>query len=471
MLEQLLFKKIELWAVGLIVILVTLLLGTWGFSVMKYHVFPYTTLLKLSQFVGGHQQDKRSLFKRLKAEFSFDPLEFEAFRQTELIPRSKLRDIASIGNETSGKGVDAEHMQFFSNTEDLRYFVVFGSFIFPRQEMNIGAVLIDTEGTLHRAWTTRPDKYQYLGPHIGLAVAANGDILTNTNGILSSYGWCGEKNWEAPWSPAADGIVRKSDAADGYDWHHDIAVVEGKVYSFVGASLMTVDGKTGEVLSEINAADLISWAWDSGLYIFDARRKKLFTSERLNKSNLVNLFYADPFHFNKADVLTADKAGQYDEFEAGDILLSLRELNMVVVVRPSTKKIVWHRYGLTQAQHDATFNDGNIDVFDNNSSSEPANPRIVRLNLEKNEAETLFNLSDWGLVMRAKGNFELRGKQLLVTDDEAGRMIYGNLNGDIDFVFENTFRPDGLEPRNLALRSATEISPELVRQFESGCGS
>jgi hypothetical protein len=471
MFERFLFKKIEVWLVGLIVLLFTILIGTWGFTVLKYHVFPYTILLRLDQFIEGHEQDKRSLLKRLKSEFAFDPLEFEALRKTELISDDSLRGVKSAKSGNFLNGIIAENMKFFSKTEELKYFVVFGSFVFPKQEINIGSVLIDSRGTLHRAWAIRPETYEFLGPGIGMTVTADGDILTNANGVLTSYNWCGKKNWEAPWSAPANGIRRNPDAVDGYGWHHDIVATDDKIYTFVGSSLMTVDSKNGEVLSNISAADLMTWARNSGLFIFDGRKKKPFNDKDYNQSNLVNLFHKDPFHFNKADVLTVDNARHYEIFEPGDILLSLRELNLVVVARPSTKSIIWYRYGLTYAQHDATFNSGHIDVFDNNSSSIPPKPKIVRLDLERNDAETLFNLADWGLVMRAKGNFELDGNQLLVTDDEAGRMIYGNLDGEVQFVFENTYHPTGSEPTNLQLRSATEISPKLVQSFEAQCAN
>ena len=144
MFERFLFKKIEVWLVGLIVLLFTILIGTWGFTVLKYQVFPYTILLRLDQFIEGHEQDKRSLLKRLKSEFAFDPLEFEALRKTELVSDDSLRSVEP-GNFLNG--IIAENMKFFSITEELRYFVVFGSFVFPQQEINIGSVLIDSRET------------------------------------------------------------------------------------------------------------------------------------------------------------------------------------------------------------------------------------------------------------------------------------------------------------------------------------
>ena len=92
-------------------------------------------------------------------------------------------------------------------------------------------------------------------------------------------------------------------------------------------------------------------------------------------------------------MLSVELAHLYPEFEAGDMLISLRELNLVVVVRPSTRRIIWWRYGLTSAQHDATFVAGHVEVFDNNRVSDPPRPRIARLDLDAHRAETVFDLS------------------------------------------------------------------------------
>ena len=72
-------------------------------------------------------------------------------------------------------------------------------------------------------------------------------------------------------------------------------------------------------------------------------------------------------------------------------------MNLVFVYRPSTKKIIWYTIGRTSRQHDSTFQNGHIMVFDNNpytstgsslvkfSENNPLNP-IERINLKKNMA-------------------------------------------------------------------------------------
>ncbi len=72
----------------------------------------------------------------------------------------------------------------------------------------------------------------------------------------------------------------------------------------------------------------------------------------------------DPFHSNDIDAYLGDESGL---FRRGDLVLSLRSLNLLVVVRPSTRKIIWYAYGLASRQHDPDFiGDDTIVVFDNN---------------------------------------------------------------------------------------------------------
>src|SRR5690606_39813819 len=74
----------------------------------------------------------------------------------------------------------------------------------------------------------------------------------------------------------------------------------------------------------------------------------------------------DPFHPNDAEPLRADMADAFPMFEAGDVLLSMRELNLITVVDIETGKMKWWRYGPWFKQHDPDFQpDGRITVLDN----------------------------------------------------------------------------------------------------------
>jgi hypothetical protein len=77
-------------------------------------------------------------------------------------------------------------------------------------------------------------------------------------------------------------------------------------------------------------------------------------------------FEGDIFHLNDVEVLPPDIADQYPLFAAGDIVVSLRDLHMLVVLDPATEQVKWYSNSASVFQHDADFiGDGWIGVFDN----------------------------------------------------------------------------------------------------------
>ncbi len=73
-------------------------------------------------------------------------------------------------------------------------------------------------------------------------------------------------------------------------------------------------------------------------------------------------------HLNKIAELSAADAAAFPEFEAGDLVASLRAQNLLVVFDPDTGRLKWHQTGPWLRQHDAEFMpDGTITVFNNNA--------------------------------------------------------------------------------------------------------
>lgn len=71
----------------------------------------------------------------------------------------------------------------------------------------------------------------------------------------------------------------------------------------------------------------------------------------------------DPFHLN--DIQPAMQSGTY--WQRGDLFLSMRNLSLVALYRPSTGKILWWKSFPWRFQHDVTIlDDHRISVFDNN---------------------------------------------------------------------------------------------------------
>jgi hypothetical protein len=74
----------------------------------------------------------------------------------------------------------------------------------------------------------------------------------------------------------------------------------------------------------------------------------------------------DILHTNSVQVLRREVAPQFPPFKAGQILISIRHLDVIAVVDLDKRSVVWAARGPWRAQHDAQFlANGNILIFDN----------------------------------------------------------------------------------------------------------
>jgi hypothetical protein len=81
----------------------------------------------------------------------------------------------------------------------------------------------------------------------------------------------------------------------------------------------------------------------------------------------------DILHANSVRVLRAAAAAKFPLFKAGQVLVSVRQLDAVVVLDPRTRSLVWAAAGLWRGQHDAEFLDsGRLLLFDNLGGGEGA---------------------------------------------------------------------------------------------------
>jgi len=76
---------------------------------------------------------------------------------------------------------------------------------------------------------------------------------------------------------------------------------------------------------------------------------------------------ADMFHPNDVEILSQEMAPHFPMFQAGDILISLRNINTISVIDRKSHKIKWFARGPWRRQHDPDFMEtGEISVFNNN---------------------------------------------------------------------------------------------------------
>ncbi len=169
----------------------------------------------------------------------------------------------------------------------------------------------------------------------------------------------------------------------------------------------------GETLEEIAVLDVL---FSNGL------------ERRLAKTGNLS---GDVLHLNDVEPLSDTLAGAYPLFEAGDLLVSLRNPNLIFVFDPDTRMVRWHASDPFIQQHDPDFvGDGWIGLFDNNSDGTDrgtmlGGSRIVRMQPHTDSVEIAFPTpvsepfytgvaGKWQLL--ANGN-------MLLTEALAGRIV------------------------------------------------
>lgn len=171
----------------------------------------------------------------------------------------------------------------------------------------------------------------------------------------------------------------------------------------------------------------------------------------------------DHYHPNDIEPLPPDLAGSFPQFAVGDLLVSLRSINLIFVVDPDSLKVKWWRMGPWRRQHDPDWQqDGRITVYDNNMHRSPS--RIVAISPQTFQTEVLANGTDLDFYSWNRGKHQITpGGNLLITIPNQGRVIELDQDGEIVFEFLNSFDQGSNE--NLLVSEALYL-PEDFFEFE-----
>jgi hypothetical protein len=211
----------------------------------------------------------------------------------------------------------------------------------------------------------------------------------------------------------------------------------------------------GEILEDIEVIDILR---QNDLYGL------LFMSSLHNSNTLVR---GDTLHLNDIEVFPSSL--RPGTFAPGDIMLSLRNINTVMVIDHDTHEVKFRATGRFLRQHDPDFVDGDrITIFDNRNLSPSRGPekrasRVVELDARTGEMsvvldgrqETPFFTDIMGTHQR------LPNGNLLITSSREGRIIEVLPDGSVAWEFQN--RVD--EHRNGLVTMGMVLPPEMDEAF------
>jgi hypothetical protein len=158
----------------------------------------------------------------------------------------------------------------------------------------------------------------------------------------------------------------------------------------------------------------------------------------------------DPLHLNSIDIATPEIAARIPGAKAGDLLVSLREMNTVALLDGETGAVKRALTGRTAAQHGVRFlPDGTALGFDNMGGDRAlGGSRVVRIDLVHGTAHTVFPRggmeSDSGVLpffSQVAGHIDVSadGKRALVAVTHQGRLLEIDVaSGKPLWVYDNT---------------------------------
>ena len=302
----------------------------------------------------------------------------------------------------------------------------------------MGARLIDEAGEVIHEW---PVSYTTIWPeypnHKG------GEPVTDWNVFLHG-------SWLRP-----DGSIVinfdegaslvKLDRCAGVVWkiyeniHHSVFEAEdGSFWAPVSDDIIQVSAD-GEILRRIDISDLM---WRNGL------EGALF----IQAPKITNI------HPNDVEVLSTAMAGAFPMFEAGDVIYSMRDLNLLIVFDPDTEVVKWYQHGPWLRQHDPDFlPDGRISVFNNRMEYDESN--IMVIDPVSREVEVVYEGSDEEpFYTHIRGRHQtLENGNILITEAQQGRVFEVTPDRRIVWEYVNRYDAD----RVAVISDANRVPPEF----------
>ncbi len=156
------------------------------------------------------------------------------------------------------------------------------------------------------------------------------------------------------------------------------------------------------------------------------------------------------FHLNEVEELSPQMAADFPMFQAGDLLISLRNRNMILVTDPEVKRIKWWKVGPWLRQHDPDFEaGGKITMFDNHSDDSPTGEhaggsRIWAVDPATDIATSLYGGRDGQRMYSPERGTHQRQPDgnILITEAQQGRAFEVTPQGETVWEYVNRYDAD-----------------------------
>lgn len=310
------------------------------------------------------------------------------------------------------------------------------------------------------------------GTHVhGFVILESGDVVFNFSSLgLMRLDPCGKVVWKLP---------RLTHHSVHLDEDGTLWVSAGRYYTEVappfpnhgqGFDEPTVlqVSQNGEVLQEFSVVELLMKNGYAGL---------LYMSTAKLTVNMPNvLVTGDTLHLNDVETFPRSMAPGF--FVPGDVMISLRNVNAVIVFSPDTMKIKLLRQKDMIRQHDPDFVDGNtISVYDNNhvvtherwrADKTYGGSRILILSALSDETRVYYKANDFYNATMGKHQW-LPNRNLLITESRHGRGFEVDPSGKIVWEYLHMSGPGYSAEMQEVQRIPERVAATVVKRVADGC--
>ena len=428
------------------IFLLSVFFFTWGFFAEKNRVFPGAAINRISDevvaFVSGGEANKKTIVEKLANDAGLRPARLLVRFEKNENRKYEILEITGLKKRRSRPLVFIDRKKPFPSG----YLLVWGAFDFT--EHLHAAILIDEKGHVVHRWVPdenafiaeirdynkkmagRGNEFKYTPPQVrfphGLAIFPDGSLIFNDgdpgNG-MQKIDFCSNALWV---KLGKFNHVISEQKSDSSVWTIEKEHMFHKIDATSGKTLQTI---TVDEIMELNPhIDVLS----------------------IMRDKVAGKWLEEGLHSNDVEPLPVTYQNAFPKFNAGDLLLSMRSLNALMIIDPHSKKIKWWRVGAFSRQHDPDWQqNGTITVYDNQmrdkygvgeSSDTVKFSRITSIDVDNYEVKSLYEGQNDNFYSNIRGKHQiLPNGDILITSPMQGRILIVNSKGETVFEILNKY--------------------------------
>jgi hypothetical protein len=330
------------------------------------------------------------------------------------------------------------------------------------------ANLISMEGKIVHSWQAPSNSAQEQRRWSRGLMNDLGELFVIVEGkTLMKLDWYSNLLWEAEVDPHHD--LALAENGDVYVLAGKLTAIEGQspaIY-FLDNQIVILSGQ-GKIKQEISlyqsVKNIPTVKNKIQKYIAEYDPRKIISGKKRADSGFVfNRFQntrADLFHANSIVFTQKSRPGLWCK---GDLLISIRNLNLLVVLDGKTYKPLWY-WGDQEldAQHSASFlANGDILLFDNGVKSKRSRVIKVDPGSKKIVWEYLGNPPDSFFSLQMGASQKLANGNILITNSASGQLL--EITADKQVVWEYLTPAFGKGKRAIGKKKSTSIKKNKRR--------